>query len=430
MYLTTMTHRDELFDLTMRWLNDDFAPEDGKTITRIFLYESAVSAVVVDRVIDFLGDLMKGPLWIERIRQKQSLRRRLIRYLPCSSDRTRQLIQHFKDDPEHFFPRLPIDAVLVTSSDSQLAAIGRIKRLSRVAEKVSFRLVDALFREIQAEARQFARQRAAASGVLLSGLISSDKEMQNDFTAGEEAVARSFRNRNVHIAREALTVNDLLGFKIIGAPELIEQVPALLQQAPGITLLETERHTGDYNAVNLLVEIELPAPGELAAHLKGFDWSIARQRGLDPGSAKQGFMDYLVQGSGAVRIEIILTTYDELMESEFGRSMHELRVLRLRQRQAYSGPIAQNAAYLIEYLLALAASPTVDVPELPIKMYGRYLPETIASAKGILFGNDVDVGLLDAFCFKSDCLNRFCPVQLRLTGINDNPVPTEDSHGR
>jgi hypothetical protein len=85
------------------------------------------------------------------------------------------------------------------------------------------------------------------------------------------------------------------------------------------------------------------------------------------------------------------------MESEFGRSMHELRVLRLRQRQQYSGPIAQNAAYLIEYLLTLASSPTVDVREVPIKMYGRYLPETIASAKSALFGNEIDGGLLNAF---------------------------------
>lgn len=397
MYLTIMTHREELFDLTFRWLNDDLAPEDGETITRIFLYESAVSAMVVDRVIAFLGNLFSGPLQTERIRQKQSLRRRLIQYLPRPGDRTRQLIHHFQEDPEYFFPRLPIDALLVTTAESKLVAIGRIKRLSRVAEKVSFRLVDALFRAIQAEARHVAGKRAAAAGVLLSDLVSSEHEMQNDFATAETAVARRFRNHKVHIPREALILNDLLGFKIIGEPELTEQVPALLQQAPGISLLETERHTGDYNAVNLLVEIELPAPVELAMHLQGFDWSVARRRGLDPDVVRHGFIDYLSQGSRTVQMELILTTYDELMESEFGRSMHELRVLRLRQRQNYSGPIAQNAAYLIEYLLALAASPTVDVAELPIKMYGRYLPETVASAKDALFGDDIDGGLLCAF---------------------------------
>jgi hypothetical protein len=117
------------------------------------------------------------------------------------------------------------------------------------------------------------------------------------------------------------------------------------------------------------------------------------------------------------------------MESEFGRSMHELRVLRLRQRQHYSGAIAQNAAHLIEYMLALAASPTVDVAKLPIKMYGRYLPETISSAKCALFGNEIDGGLLDAFCLKTSCLGRFCPTGPS-AAMGDNPVPAELFHDR
>lgn len=76
--------------------------------------------------------------------------------------------------------------------------------------------------------------------------------MQQDFTKAEELVAGRFRNRNVIIPREALTVNDLLGFKIVGDSEMLEQFPILLSQTNGFTLLETERHAGDYNAVNLL----------------------------------------------------------------------------------------------------------------------------------------------------------------------------------
>ncbi|MBS3780677.1 MAG: hypothetical protein KGY41_09800, partial [Desulfovermiculus sp.] len=82
MYITAMTHRDKLFDLTLRWLNDDFRPEDGKTITRIFVYESAISAVLVDRVIGRLDHVFQGPLERERIRQKHALRWRLIDHLP------------------------------------------------------------------------------------------------------------------------------------------------------------------------------------------------------------------------------------------------------------------------------------------------------------------------------------------------------------
>ena len=38
MYITALTHRDALFDLTLRWLNDDFDPRDPRTVSRIFLY--------------------------------------------------------------------------------------------------------------------------------------------------------------------------------------------------------------------------------------------------------------------------------------------------------------------------------------------------------------------------------------------------------
>ncbi len=32
MYLTGLTHRDELFDLTARWLNDDFRESDASPL--------------------------------------------------------------------------------------------------------------------------------------------------------------------------------------------------------------------------------------------------------------------------------------------------------------------------------------------------------------------------------------------------------------
>jgi len=420
MYITALTHRDELFDLTLRWLNDDFNVEDGSVVTRIFFYESAISAAVVDRMIEFLGNIFTRPLHVERIPEKRLLRERIIQYLPRQSLRSRQLTNIFRENPEYFFPRLPIDAVMITGCGPRLAAIGRIKRLSRVAEKVSFRLADALFREIKAEAQSIAEQRAVATGVPLAALISSDQEMRKDFVEAEEVVARRFRNKNVRIDREALTVNDLVGFKIIGDPDVLGRVPRLLQEVPGLTLVETEEYTGVYNASNVLVDVELPPPDELAALQGKFDASIAVRRGLDAGQTQKGFAAYLTQGARSVRLEIILTTYDDLMESEFGRSMHELRVLRLRQQQAYSGPIAQNAGYLIEYLLTLAAAPVVAVPELPVKMYGRYLPESIVAAKCALFGNEIDGGLLNAFCMKSDCPSRFCSTR-RGAGIPQPP---------
>ncbi|NLW81249.1 MAG: hypothetical protein GXY42_06205 [Desulfovibrionales bacterium] len=409
MYLTAMTHRNELFDLTLRWMNDDFHPDDGEKITRIFVYESAISAIVMERILQFLSEFMGHPLQMERVRLKHELRERIISCLPVRNSRTDELAGHFLKNPTYFFPYLPIDATVITDSAARLVAIGRIKRLTRIAEKVSFRLVEALFKEIQSKARQLATQRAAAAGVALDTFVSSEATMQHDFIEAEDAVARSFMDKTIRIDPADLTINDILGFKIIAPQATLDRLPAILGDEPGMTVVEIERHSGDYNAVNLLLDISLPSADVVTARLRDLDWDIARKRGLNPSDIRNNIGRYVGDGAPSIRLELILTTPEELMESEFGRSLHELRVLRLRQRQRYSGPLGQNAAYLIEYLLTLAASPTVSIPEIPIKMYGRYLPEEISTLKSSLHGSVLDDGLLGTFCLQQDCSQAILP---------------------
>lgn len=397
MYLTAMTHRDELFDLTMRWMNDDFHPEDGETLTRIFVYESAISALAIERVLGLLGKFRNAPLNTRRVRTKHELREAVIKHLCPGTSRMEELAKSFHDNPTYFFPFLPIDALVITDDSSRLLALGRIKRMARVAEKVSFRLVEALYKEIQAKARSLAEQRAAQAGVPLDAFVSSDEAMQSDFVQAEEAVAHSFKDKTIHIESTALTINDILGFKIIAPQETLDLVPSMLDGETGVRVVEIQKHSGNYNAVNLLLDLDLTPTDRLTARLGGMDWGLAKKRGLKPENIQRDIGNYVLTGEDCVRIELILTTPEELMEAEFGRSIHELRVLRLRQRQAYSGPLAQNAGYLIEYMLTLATSPTVRIPEIPVKMYGRYLPEEIEALKRALRGHAFEEGLLGTF---------------------------------
>jgi hypothetical protein len=186
MHLTAMTHHDELFELTLRWMNDDFHPDDGETLTRIFVYESAISAIVIERVLQLLGRFWNTALHAQRVRYKHELRERIIAQLGVHTPRVDELADSFHDNPKYFFPFLPIDALVITDDSSRLLALGRIKRMTRVAEKVSFRLVEALFKEIQAKARRLAEQRAAQAGVPLGAFVSSEEAMQNDFVQAEE----------------------------------------------------------------------------------------------------------------------------------------------------------------------------------------------------------------------------------------------------
>ncbi|MBU4055058.1 MAG: hypothetical protein KKA41_11870 [Proteobacteria bacterium] len=399
MFLTGLTHRDELFDLTARWLNDDVHEGDGRIISEIFLYEGFISgSFVIRRMVQFLENVFGPNLGMERIHQKYFIREKLIQYNGQPTQRTEALARSFRENPEFFFPRLPIDAVLVMSGGKRLVSIGRIKRLSRLAEKVSFRLMDSIFKDIKAEAEGFAERRAAFAGLPLKSYISSPDVMEQDFMDAERAIAARFRQKAMQFEREAFAINDMLGFKIIVEPDETDRVLDCLEAEPGFEIVEVQAHTGHYNAVNLAIDLTLPDPGEVIASLRDVDWSVAAQRGLDPDMARRGLGAYLERGSRTIRTEIILTTYPELMESEFGRSLHELRILKLREQTPYRGLIAQNAGYLIEYMLTLATSPVIHGPELPIKIYGRYLPETIHGLKSALFGKDMDGGFLNAFC--------------------------------
>jgi hypothetical protein len=112
--------------------------------------------------------------------------------------------------------------------------------------------------------------------------------------------------------------------------------------------------------------------------MRNVDWSFADGRGVSLFDLESDFYEYVSSGSRTFRVELILNTLEDLVESEFGRSIHEVRILE--QRAAYTGRIAQNASWIIEYMLQLAISPTVLVPDLPIKIWGRYVRDTVAQA--------------------------------------------------
>ncbi len=257
-------HRDELFDITMRWLNDDPKEDDGRRLTEIFLFESAVSAPIVqDIMLGFFTKLYGGPLSVERVQYKDHLRARLIDGIPYTTPRIRELVDAYQASPEEFFPGMPVDAILLSTPTQSLVSISRIKRPTRVAEKASFRLTDALADRVRQEAEVFASARALARGVPLQHLISTEAQMNEDFVAAERVVSSEFRDGKFVFQRRQLTINDIIGFKLIGDEGELLWAERMLAQEPGITVVEREEHRGHYNATNLLLDIHLPAVGRI-----------------------------------------------------------------------------------------------------------------------------------------------------------------------
>jgi hypothetical protein len=387
MYLTGLIHRDKLYDVSVRWLHDDRHPRDGRDVTEIFLFESLVSGPAVrGLVLNLLKEIHDGRLELELVRTKDRLREIVIAGIPDRTPHMQGLIEAYRANPEEFFPRTPIDALVFWEEHGRPFAIHRIKRMRRVIEKASRRVADCLLDQIRAEGTVLARERAQRQGVDIRNLFTPAEEMTREFTEAERRVAQRFKDARVPFEKPGLRVDDVIGLKIIGTDQELARAEAAIARMEGVRVAEREVHSGDYNAVNLLLDVDLPPNGVIVAGTRHLDWGSMATRGLDAEALKRAFPAYVESGARDFRVEVILTTYDELVESELGRSIHEERIIRQREARPYRGRIAKNAEFILEYLLTLAFSPRTDVGELPIKMWGHYLPDTLSYAARRLWG--------------------------------------------
>ncbi len=398
MYLTGLTHRDRLFDVSARWLCDRVSPGDGRFVTEVFIYENLISAPTVRAFIrDTLQALQPGPVELRHLYTKDEVRTAIMLACREPSLRETSLFRQYRAHPEEFFPHTPVDLVVASRPDGTLIGMVRLKRIRRIADKVSRRVASMLSGEISAAARGLAERRAVTVGVPLNALYTDSQAMDEEWAAAERIVSHRFRDGAIRLEPASMRVDDVIGSKLVGSEEELARFEAAIRAHPSAAIADRKAHRGDYNDVNLDVDLELPPVGAIVDRMREQDWSYAANRGLDPRTLADDFPEYVESGARTIRTEVILTTFPELVESEFGRGMHEERVLSQRFKGTYNGRIAQNASYIVEYLLRLAISPAVEIGELPIKMWGRYLRDTLATAIAGLQGVDVTERLFDSF---------------------------------
>ena len=121
MYLTGLTHRDQLFDVATRWLADRLQPSDGRVVTEIFAFERSITAPVVRR---FVADLCRichlSDLYMERITSKDQVRAAIVAAAAHPSTRVAELIDWYRQLPEEFFPRTPVRMSVVTLHNGRI----------------------------------------------------------------------------------------------------------------------------------------------------------------------------------------------------------------------------------------------------------------------------------------------------------------------
>jgi hypothetical protein len=389
MYLSGLTHRDHLFGIATRWLADWLEPTDGRELTEIFAFERAITAPLVRR---FTADLCRithrEDLHLERITSKDQLREAIVSTARRPTTRVAELIDWYRQLPEEFFPRTPVRMSLITRPNGKLAALVRRKRIRRIADKVSRLVAAQLSGEVERVARALAASRPPQGTAIQSGNASPLGTPAGVQGAAERLVADRIRSGRITLDPERQRVDDVIGVKLIARESELKALETAIDELDYTWALHREVHYGSYVGIHYLVDLELPSNEVILANMEGIDWSFADGRGLPLDDLPARFRAYLEGSSRTFRVELILTTFEDLVESEFGSSIHEQRILEQRDAAGDYVRIARNASSIIEYMLRLAISPTRDVGTLPFKIWGRYIRDTVSHAIDRLGGEE------------------------------------------
>ncbi|MGZ6236087.1 MAG: hypothetical protein ACXWMJ_02050, partial [Syntrophales bacterium] len=122
-----------------------------------------------------------------------------------------------------------------------------------------------------------------------------------------------------------MIINDEAGMKVILEDSQQGELLSVLQHMEGCEIVEEELHRGKYNATNVIVRYSPPREEILSQPLSETIIDIMRHRGSRPGDSNREFAEFVRSGEEHIYLEIIVSDYEEMLESEIGRCMHEDR---------------------------------------------------------------------------------------------------------
>ena len=378
-YITNFIHRGQLYDIIRRWLLDQPLPGDVRCIAELVNF----NLVYTERYLRsfreaLIGDFFGWPLRTQRALTKGAVKDVLIHHPPYRNEEISSLIRTYHAYPEHYYRETPFNGVLIFSGsgpDERYRGCTRIKRVRRLAEKSARRIIDFLYTEIRQGAEKHAARRATDAGMPIEQLISDQEAMGLDFARSEEEIIVDLLHGDLFRKEEEFIIQDVAGIKLIvesdDYPRLLEHI----EKDPHNRIVEVEEHRGNYTATNLIIRYR---PDKERLIDKPLGRSVLQRfeiLGMGQAAVERAFREFVLGGEENVNIEVIVSDYQKMLESEIGDAMHEERIIRQRRRQRYRGSLPKNVEYLMEYLFALAIAPTNEVPEVPIKLKNRYLPD-------------------------------------------------------
>jgi hypothetical protein len=223
-------------------------------------------------------------------------------------------------------------------------------------------------------------------GIPVHYLLTPEEEMEREFVFAEETIAQGFKEGRVKLDKAALTIPDVGGVKIIAEEEKLSRLEESLRNDRVVKVIEKERHEGDYRARSLIIDVPWDRESTCKRYMETDAWQTYLHRGIPEEELRKGIEPLLDKAEPRIGIELILSTFPDFVESELGASIHEERIVAQRNQKAYKGYIPKNVEFLIEYLFAAGLSPQTNIERLPVKLWGRYLPDAIGYHIRQLYG--------------------------------------------
>lgn len=377
--INSYLHRTDLSDLIRRWMYHEVYPADADLITRLVnfnhVYVARYLRAFAGRIFH---ELHPAGLTVRHTSRKGELKDALAACPPFRNPRIDELIGRYREHPERYYRETPFHGALFFASRGgieECVGASRIKRVRRLAEKAARRIIDHMFDAIKRHADDLAEERARGMGIPRHQLFTPPEEMLDEFLQAEERLLEDLRTGGpIHDGGD-IAISDVAGIKVILDAPGQARLRSLLEDLPDCRVTEEERHSGLYNATNLIVCHRPDRERVLSQPLTGRILTVMQARGHRPEQVQRAFAEFVRSGEESVSLEIIVSDYPETLESEIGRCMHEDRIIRQRLTRQYRGHLSKNIEYLMEYLFSFPASEQFELPELPVKLWHRYLPD-------------------------------------------------------
>jgi hypothetical protein len=229
-------------------------------------------------------------------------------------------------------------------------------------------------------------ERAKDHNLTLEELITPKNLMELEFVKAEKDIAKMFKDNNIRLDKSDLEIHDVGGVKIVASEEKLSLLEKELSEQLNIRVDDRESFSGNYQATSLVIEVEWNPDHVCRRYMDLRAWKKYLNRGIPETELKKGLEPLLEGSKPTLKLELILSTFPDMVESELGNSLHEERIVAQRDNKLYRGYIPMNVEFLIEYLLAVGVCPHTSIEKLPIKIWGRYLPDTVIDHIRALYG--------------------------------------------